>query len=167
MLSYFLICFYFALLILDHTWIVLVVIWGWLGGGAGKVKNVYRFDDSYPQIMTNTLILDWKEIIFLLKKQSIFTWGLCPSLLNFCLFFPRPHCRVRLGCHPLGSPMGVVENVVGLVSQSHQVEKWKQSGSSVFKSRGSHLRTHTAGFPQPWDVPWGCGKALLRVFEVL
>ena len=31
--------------------------WGW-----GQVKNVYRFDDSYSQVMTNTLIFDWKEI---------------------------------------------------------------------------------------------------------
>lgn len=33
-----------------------------MAGGGGRLK-MYRFDDSYPQVMTNTLIFDWKEII--------------------------------------------------------------------------------------------------------
>lgn len=146
-LPYFLFCFYFALLILDHTWIVLVVIWGCHAAGAG---------DRLKMSIGLMILIFLREVCVLLYSISV------------CFFLDLTVPR-EAGSHSLGSPAGVVENVVGLtlLSLSHQVDKWKQSGSSVFKSWGSCLRTHTAGFPQPWDVPWGCGKALLRVFEVL
>lgn len=73
--------------------------WGW-----GQVKNVYRFDDAYNIFL--------REVCVLLYSISV------------CFFLDLTVPR-EAGSHSLGSPAGVVENVVGLtlLSLSHQVDK--------------------------------------------